>query len=400
MYYTKYTYSYSFLEKRSGVYTERSQSDAWGRPRDPITWSYNTGMAFGGAGFGITMRGYTMQASPERSRREHLEMFSLINMNGRMYDPILGRMLSPDNYIQAPDNTQSYNRYSYCINNPLKYTDPSGEIFWAPIIVGALLLTTEVGYDIQKAVSPVAFHVDLSFGSHGNGIGLDVSIGVPQTFPINYRYDVGATYYFNRVGGYGSGWQLRNGGEWGIGLPLFQVQYSGMRYRDYNSNGDKMADQVVHTMQIGNPLLNLSYSNDTDGSFPWAEYIPLIPELEKGSDRYRTASGRARIGLFDVGFFLHTGEGKSVEWVDTNGDGIPDTRAFTMGNIDDANRSNGIIYVGFGPIKMGWDSEGMRNALQNRFAHDWITGGNNGNRYPYVLPFNRDPRFVFQFGGF
>ncbi len=106
---------------------ERRSYDAWGRPREPYTWSYDLGAAFGGAGYGITIRGYTMH--------EHLEMFSLINMNGRLYDPVLGRMLSPDNYIQAPNNTQSYNRYSYCVNNPLKYTDPSGNI-WGQVLAG------------------------------------------------------------------------------------------------------------------------------------------------------------------------------------------------------------------------------------------------------------------------
>jgi len=50
-------------------------------------------------------------------------------MNGRMYDPLVSRMLSPDNFIQAPDFSQSFNRYSYCLNNPLKYSDPSGEFF-------------------------------------------------------------------------------------------------------------------------------------------------------------------------------------------------------------------------------------------------------------------------------
>ncbi|CAC9424010.1 hypothetical protein [uncultured Gammaproteobacteria bacterium] len=49
-----------------------------------------------------------------------------IHMNGRVYDPQIGRFLSADPYIQAPYNTQSYNRYSYVMNNPLKYTDPSG----------------------------------------------------------------------------------------------------------------------------------------------------------------------------------------------------------------------------------------------------------------------------------
>ena len=67
------------------------------------------------------IRGYT--------GHEMLTDFSLINMNGRLYDPKLGRFLSPDNYVQMPDNSQNFNRYSYCLNNPLKYTDPSGEIF-------------------------------------------------------------------------------------------------------------------------------------------------------------------------------------------------------------------------------------------------------------------------------
>ncbi len=43
-----------------------------------------------------------------------------------MYDPIIGRVLSPDIAVQSPGYTQSYNRYSYCMNNPMKYTDPSG----------------------------------------------------------------------------------------------------------------------------------------------------------------------------------------------------------------------------------------------------------------------------------
>jgi len=47
-------------------------------------------------------------------------------MNGRVYDPVLGRMLSPDNEVQNPLYSQNYNRYTYCFNNPLRYTDPTG----------------------------------------------------------------------------------------------------------------------------------------------------------------------------------------------------------------------------------------------------------------------------------
>ena len=52
----------------------------------------------------------------------------IIHMNGRVYAPGLGRMLSPDPVTQAPENGQNYNRYSYVSNNPLKFTDPSGFI--------------------------------------------------------------------------------------------------------------------------------------------------------------------------------------------------------------------------------------------------------------------------------
>ena len=85
-------------------------------------------------------RGYT--------GHEMLSEFDIINMNqrslsrsgesnGRLYDPFLGRFFSPDNYVQMPDNSQNFNRYSYCLNNPLKYTDPSGE-FWN-LIIGAAI---------------------------------------------------------------------------------------------------------------------------------------------------------------------------------------------------------------------------------------------------------------------
>ena len=78
-------------------------------------------------------RGYT--------GHEHFFGVSLIHMNGRMYDAQLGRFLSPDNYIQQPFNTQNYNRYGYVLNNPLMYTDSSGE-FIEYIFAAAVALIT------------------------------------------------------------------------------------------------------------------------------------------------------------------------------------------------------------------------------------------------------------------
>jgi RHS repeat-associated protein len=74
------------------------------------------------------IRGYT--------GHEHIDDFGLINMNARLYDPLLARMLSPDNFVQDGLFTQNYNRYSYAYNNPLRYSDPDGE-FIVPMLVGA-----------------------------------------------------------------------------------------------------------------------------------------------------------------------------------------------------------------------------------------------------------------------
>jgi hypothetical protein len=53
-------------------------------------------------------------------------------MNGRIYDPLLGRFLSADLMVPHPGNLQSYNRYSYVGNNPLSLVDPSGFEDWTP----------------------------------------------------------------------------------------------------------------------------------------------------------------------------------------------------------------------------------------------------------------------------
>lgn len=102
---------------------------AWGDRRNSATWRSFTGTP----PEPLFDRGFT--------GHEHLYAFGLINMNGRMYDPLVSRMLSPDNFIQAPDFSQSFNRYSYALNNPLIYTDPTGEFVWVPVIIGAVIGT-------------------------------------------------------------------------------------------------------------------------------------------------------------------------------------------------------------------------------------------------------------------
>ncbi|MCI0539927.1 MAG: hypothetical protein L0Z50_32370, partial [Verrucomicrobiales bacterium] len=59
------------------------------------------------------------------SHEEDAEV-GLINMRGRIYDPATGRFLTPDPFVQFPLLRQSLNRYSYVLNNPLTFIDPSG----------------------------------------------------------------------------------------------------------------------------------------------------------------------------------------------------------------------------------------------------------------------------------
>ena len=57
---------------------------------------------------------------------EHLDNVELVHMNGRVYDPLLGRFISADPYVTRPYDGQGLNRYSYVLNNPLALVDPSG----------------------------------------------------------------------------------------------------------------------------------------------------------------------------------------------------------------------------------------------------------------------------------
>ena len=82
---------------------------------------------------------------------EYLYGFDLINMNGRMYDPVMSSFLSVDNYVQEPDNSQSFNRYAYCFNNPLRYTDPSGEVAVVDDIIAAAIVGAIINGFVQTA---------------------------------------------------------------------------------------------------------------------------------------------------------------------------------------------------------------------------------------------------------
>ncbi|MDY0143068.1 MAG: RHS repeat-associated core domain-containing protein [Bacteroidales bacterium] len=154
--------------------------------------------------------------------------FVFISENGRLYDPVIARVLSPDNNVQNPNNPQNYNRYSYCYNNPLKFTDPDGE--WVHLAVGAAIggtmnlimninnvgnfwqglgyfgvgavagvLSAGVGVGIQTASAGASFWA--GFVGSAQGISTILSVGYSSSFLTGAASGFGAGF----VGGFGTG---------------------------------------------------------------------------------------------------------------------------------------------------------------------------------------------------
>jgi RHS repeat-associated protein len=116
--YTRYFHydhlgSVSVVTDENGNVLERDSYDAWGKRRYPDGTDDPSGSITS-----LTTRGFTDQ--------EMLAVFNLVHLNGRVYDPLVGRMMSADPTVPDPLNGQAWNRYSYVGNNPLAFTDPTG----------------------------------------------------------------------------------------------------------------------------------------------------------------------------------------------------------------------------------------------------------------------------------
>lgn len=148
----------------NGTLVAEYSYDPWGRLRDPETLEI---YAAGEEPELFLGRGFT--------GHEHLTWFGLINMNARLYDPLLGRFLSPDPYVQAPDFTQNFNRYSYALNNPLKFTDDSGE-FWN-LIIGAVVGGIGNVISNWKSIKAHGFWSGVGYFAVGAAVGVASAAG-------------------------------------------------------------------------------------------------------------------------------------------------------------------------------------------------------------------------------
>jgi len=160
------------ITKSDGAMIERRYFDAWGNLR----------VLENSAGQKITdmqqLMTYDYFLDRGYTGHEHLWRAGLINMNARLYDPILRKFLSVDNVIQDPYNTQNYDRYSYVLNNPLLYMDVSGN----ELFVGtAILIGLAVGIfakGIANMISGIPFWYGIGKSGLMGAISGAISFGI------------------------------------------------------------------------------------------------------------------------------------------------------------------------------------------------------------------------------
>ena len=386
--------------------------DAWCRYRNINTWQYEPQGYAPPALF--NERGYT--------GHEHLPAHYLINMNGRMYDPIMGRMLSPDNYVPDPWHTQGYNRYSYANNNPFKFTDPDGNILWFVVGAAALIngFASGVAADIQgrnflggffrgaisgaivgagatsfagamlglagSAISSQIPGININIGSHltisispaivfGSSVGVGVNIGASlhgDYGSIGFSY--GLTAYAHHAPTGKSFVERRFGYGVNLGGRDFNV---GLGTMNFKGGG---IDQTTGYASLGGRNWSVMYENDG------VPFSPSKGELGNadGGDSYRTMAATIRVGEFSLGTQLFTGRRE----YGNNTEPMPGYPHGMVKNSEINQYKFAALFAGYGNYRVGWNHYMIGQKLQNEIAHHaiikqpWIPWRSNAPYYP------------------
>jgi RHS repeat-associated protein len=407
-------------DKFGGIVAEQN-FDAWGRKRNFATWDY--------AG---------VQSVPDWLYRgftghEHLAEFGLINMNARLYDPILGRMLSPDNLVGS--GSQGFNRYSYANNNPLKFVDPDGnnplliamaiyggvnliddaiggkinnfddglKSFGLGAVQGALVfasggaatplgaLGSAVASQLPGLNIPISENFTISLSPSivtGSGFGLGVNVGASFNSPYgSIGFSLGFTRYFEHFASgtsfleerFGYGYML-GGKDFRFGLSTSNFSGGGFNQRTGSLNfaGDQLGGW------------SLSYEND---GVPFGKNA-LGNGANPQTDHYRTAAVRGSIGDVSFGFNIFTGDRDLAK----SAQGEP-TAGYPYGMVTNASINDykfAGLYIGINNYRIGWNHHKIGHTIQNKGAHsdhsifgmkilkgqNWIPWNNNATFYP------------------
>lgn len=356
-------------------------------------------------------RGYTSH--------EMMPEFGIINMNGRLYDPLLARFYAPDSNIQEPENSQNFNRYSYCLNNPLRYTDPSGEWFVLDdLIVGAVgFMTGYISNGIQTghwgmssvkvglcsaAMSYLGFNsigklsgnvslgrylLEMGITSMANSLIPPMSIPVTSHMSISMSPMYGWGEYGLTGGGclslafnFGDGWNISlsgtfsnqyYGGGFMFSHKKFGAGYSLTHYNEnYDGKGNYLGAQNVGTLTAITSIGTVRVSNDL-----WGDR----------ADRWRTSAVEIERKGYTLGSYITTNHGSEDSRNYANSKDIKSPLGYEVGTTWSERENNRVrwlrgnvfsapIWIGFKSgnqiRRFGYSHISVQNRTQNRI-HKW-----------------------------
>jgi RHS repeat-associated protein len=173
----------------TGAVTQRMSFDAFGQRRDPSNWTNDLTASDIASLKDTTDRGYTDQ--------EQLDNVSLVHMNGRVYDPEIGRFISADPTVPDPMSSQAYNRYSYVYNSPLEYTDPDG---FKPnyYLLGAALVDSTASYLFAMETAGLSIE---AIGGIPESDGMSLGLLAPAGLAGIAAYHEGASSFSEGLAG-------------------------------------------------------------------------------------------------------------------------------------------------------------------------------------------------------
>ncbi len=269
----------------NGVTVQELAYDAWGRLRNPMTHEvYSPGQEpelFLGRGF---------------TGHEHLPWYGLINMNARLYDPALSRFLSPDPILYSPCNSQSYNSYTYCLNNPLLYADPLG--------LFAYLKNCIIDGEFFSRMVVVDEVVITGYKSNRNNASMNISFRdgfIPMGMMTSY-ISITGQYHVGNVNGSVGGWSGSSDGGGGhggsaqIGVGVLLPQPT---FRNDPNWSSVLNISLSSVSDIGDEL------KDSKSTYAWVKRD--VPQLKISKKGYSKIYGVPSHSVANLGKFLYYG---------------------------------------------------------------------------------------------
>jgi RHS repeat-associated protein len=301
--------SITAITHETGTVVERLSYDAFGKRRFPT----------GVDDPGNTLAGHTTHHG--FTAHEHLDEVGLIHMNGRVYDPRLGRFLEADPDIQFPFSTQGLNRYSYVDNNPLSRIDPSGYGWlsktWKKVWRGVKKAARNPVVRAVAAIA-VAWYIGPAVTNYLTDVAWNIATATAQ--PISFAQINTLTYAANAVGGAAGGFAsslVASGGDLQAGLNgaisgglfggvngYFDNQWSLGRVATNGVTGGVAAELTGGDFNKG------FVSSFTTSALTYASFTMRDVMIEQSRLDSRNASG-VGVGFMGDGFKL--GGGRWVE---------------------------------------------------------------------------------------